>query len=156
MGGRSGLEVRLLGPGEEDVLAHVAEGVFDDPIDPSAALEFLADPRHLLAVAVDDGLVVGFASAVSYLHPDEPRPELWVNEVGVAPTHRRRGLARELLDGVLRAGRDAGCTEAWVLTERSNEAAMGLYASARGEEAEEGTVMFTFALDGHERPEGDR
>lgn len=147
MRGRSGLEVRLLGLGEEGVLVRVAEGVFDDPIDTSAVQEFLADPRHLLAVAVDDGLVVGFASAVSYLHPDEPRPELWVNEVGVAPTHRRRGLARELLDGVLRAGRDAGCTEAWVLTERSNEPAMRLYQAVGGKEAKEETVLFAFPLD---------
>ena len=55
--------------------------------------EFLADSRHHLAVAVDEGRVVGMASAVHYVHPDKP-PELWINEVGVAPTHRGLGIGR--------------------------------------------------------------
>jgi len=42
------------------------------------------DPRHHLVVAVEH-VVVGFCSAVDYIQPDKP-PELWINEVGVAPT----------------------------------------------------------------------
>jgi hypothetical protein len=76
--------VRLLGPGDAAVLDRVVEGVFDNPIDPLWRAEFFADPRHHLAVAIDGDLVVGMASAVHYVHPDKP-PELWVNEVGVAP-----------------------------------------------------------------------
>src|SRR5713226_10560378 len=90
-------------------------------------VEFLSDPRHHIAVAIDDGVVVGFASAVLYVHPDKPRPELWINEVGVAETHHRRGIAGKLLNALLDVGRDADCVEAWVLTDRSNEAAMALY-----------------------------
>lgn len=129
------------------MLANVAPDVFDDPIVPRAVSEFLDDPRHHLAVAVDDGVVVGFVSAVEYVHPDTTRPELWINEVGVAPTHHRRGVGRELLDAVLDARRKAGCGEAWVLTDRANEAGMGLYASAGGVEADNDQVMFTFLLD---------
>ncbi|MFW6197410.1 MAG: N-acetyltransferase family protein [Myxococcota bacterium] len=128
------------------MLSNVAPCVFDDPIDVEAATGFLADPRHFLAVALDEGLVVGFASAVVYLHPDKPRPELWINEVGVAPSHRRRGIARELLGSLFDAGGEAGCAEAWVLTDRSNEPAMHLYASAGGEPTAD-VVMFTFSLD---------
>ena len=79
--------------------------------------EFLEDRRHHLAVAVDQGHVVGFASAVHYIHPDKDA-ELWINEVGVAPGHRRGGLGKELLRALFRLGRDLGCREAWVLTER--------------------------------------
>lgn len=141
------LDVRMLGQGDESILWNVAPDVFDDPIDPRAAAEFLADPRHLLAVALDGEVVVGFVSAVLYIHPDKPRPELWINEVGVAPAHQRRGLARRLLAAQFDAARRAGCTEAWVLTERSNYPAMQLYAAAGGEEAPEDEVMFTFRLD---------
>ena len=108
----------------------------------------MGDPRHHLVVAIDNGLVVGFASAVLYLHPDKPRPELWINEVGVAATHHRRGIARQLLDMLLDIGRSADCREAWVLTDRSNGAAMRLYTSVGGREAPDSqVVMFTFLLD---------
>src|SRR4051812_9880914 len=55
-------DIRLLGPRDAHVLDHVARGVFDNEIDPHWTEEFLADPRHHLAVAVDDGVVVGMAS----------------------------------------------------------------------------------------------
>ena len=78
--------IRILGPGDAAALDRVAEGVFDNAVDPRWTAEFLADSRHHLAVAVDDGRVVGMASAVHHVHPDKP-PELWIDEVGVAPTH---------------------------------------------------------------------
>ena len=142
----SSVEIKLLGPGDEAVLESVAEDVFDNPIDATATAAFLADARHHLAVAVADGVVVGFVSAVHYLHPDKPQPELWINEVGVAPTHQRQGLARKLMDAMLNEGRRLGCSVAWVLTHRSNPAAMGLYAAGGGVEADEDAVMFEFEL----------
>ncbi len=92
--------------------------------------------------------MVGFVSEVVYVHPDKPRPEMWINEVGVADAHRRRGLGRELLNGILDVAREKNCSEAWVLTDRTNEAAMGLYASAGGQVAQTDQVMFTFFPDG--------
>lgn len=138
------MDVRLLRRGDEHVLAAVADDVFDDPLDPAATAAFLADPRHHLAVAIDAGVVVGFASAVVYVHPDKPRPELWINEVGVASTHQRRGLGRELLHALLEVARRERCSEAWVLADRSNTGAQEFYASLGGERAREDAVMFTF------------
>jgi len=127
------------------VLDHVAPGVFDDSIDPAATLTFLNDPRHHLAVALDAKLVVGFASAVHYAHPDKPSPELWINEIGVAPTHQGRGIGKALIAAVLNVARTLGCTDAWVLTDRDNERAMRLYESSGGI-ATHDHVMFTFRL----------
>jgi ribosomal protein S18 acetylase RimI-like enzyme len=139
------IEIKILGSNDARVLMNVAPGVFDDPIDPRMTNTFLGDPRHHIAVAVDDDLVVGFVSAVHYIHPDKPRPELWINEVAVAPTHQGRGLGSDLLRSVLEAGRRNGCGEAWVLTDRSNAPATRLYSSGGGTESDH--VMFTFRLD---------
>jgi aminoglycoside 6'-N-acetyltransferase I len=139
------VEIRLLARGDDAVLDRVAPEVFDLPIDPRWTAEFLADPHHHLAVAIDDGTVVGFASGVHYLHPDKP-PELWINEVGVAPSHQRQGLGRRVVDELLRHGAALGCVQAWVLTEPTNEAAQGLYAAAGGEAAAEPSVLFEFPL----------
>jgi ribosomal protein S18 acetylase RimI-like enzyme len=145
------IEIRILRSGDEPVLMNVADEVFDNPIDPNFTKEFLADPRHHLAVAIDAGLVVAFASALHYIHPDKP-PELWINEVAVAPTHRRRGLGKAVLSALFEVGRTHHCTEAWVLTDRTNIAAMALYSSVGGTEGadregpSDAMLGYTFAL----------
>ena len=141
------IQVKLLDRDEADLLSQVAPEVFDDPIDPPVARAFLDDDRHHLAVAVEAGRIVGFVSAVLYLHPDKPRPELWINEVGVAPTHQGRGLGKAMLKLILQSGRQRDCAEAWVLTDRDNSRAMGLYQSCDGREAPRDQVMFTYFLD---------
>jgi aminoglycoside 6'-N-acetyltransferase I len=84
---------------------------------------------------------------VHYLHPDKP-PELFINEVGVAPSHHRQGLGHRVVQELLERGRALGCRLAWVLTSQTNTPAMRLYAGLGGSEAsEEGQVMFEFSLD---------
>ena len=140
------IEIRILREGDESVLDQVASDVFDDPIVPQRAKEFLNDPRHHLAVAIDEGIVIGFASAVHYVHPDKPQPELWINELGVSPTHQNRGIGKSLLRALFELARELGCVEAWVLTDSENKPAMHVYESLGGEEASEKAVMFTFHL----------
>jgi ribosomal protein S18 acetylase RimI-like enzyme len=148
-----GIEVKVLQPGDARILSNVAAEVFDNPIDPQLTREFLADPRHHIAVAIDNGQVVGFASGVHYVHPDKP-PEMWINEVGVAPTHRRRGLAKAVLQSLLQIARERNCSSAWVLTDQTNEAAIALYESAGGTEGADGDIGegeailgYSFVLD---------
>jgi aminoglycoside 6'-N-acetyltransferase I len=139
------LDIRHLGPDDEPVLRRVAAGVFDHDVDPALASEFLRDPRHHLVVAIEDGSVVGFASGVHYVHPDKPA-ELWINEVGVAPSHQRRGLGKRLLQAIFARGRELGCREAWVLTSHANGPAVRLYEAAGGVDMADPPVMFTFRL----------
>lgn len=141
------IAIRPLGGDEAAALERVAEDVFDDPIVPARAREFLADPHHHLVVAIEDGVVVGMVSSVDYLHPDKADPELWINEVGVASSHRGQGLGQALLRATLELGKRLGCRVAWVGTERSNTPAMRLYAAVGGAEEPQDTVLFTFRLE---------
>jgi ribosomal protein S18 acetylase RimI-like enzyme len=138
--------VRLLGPEEAEVLANVAPDVFDFDVRSKLAEEFLNDPRHHLAVALDGEQVVGMASGVHYIHPDQ-RAQLFINEVGVAPSHQRRGIGRRLVAALLSRARALGCTEAWVATEPDNDAARGLYAAAGAIEDPEPFVLYAFPLN---------
>ena len=138
-------EVFILQAHQEALLASVANEVFDHPPHPALVSEFLSDPRHHIAVAVLGGVVIGFASAVHYVHPDKPA-ELWVNEVGVAPESRRKGIARELLSVLFELGRQLGCQEAWVLTERDNGPACSLYQALGGVESAPDPVLFSFQI----------
>ena len=140
-----GIEVRLVGPADGALLDRVADGVFDGPVDPRWSAAFLADPRHHLVVALDGGVVVGMASGLDYVHPDKA-PQLWINEVGVAPSYHRRGIARRLMEAMLAHGRALGCTEAWLGTEEDNLAARALYEATGG--VAEPFVLYAFSLDG--------
>ncbi len=145
------MQIRVLGHGDDIILTRVAPGVFDNPVVPELVAEFLADKRHHIAVAIDDGLVIGFASGVHYVHPDKG-PELWINEIAIAATHRRRGLGKAVLQALLDVGRSLHCTEAWVLTDRSNPIAMSFYLSLGGIEGvgdagpDKPIVGYSFAL----------
>ena len=138
------MDVRILTSADIAVLDHVADGVFDDPVIPASAREFLADPRHAISVAIEDGVVIGFASGVRYIHPDK-RSEFWINEVGVAPTQHRRGAGKAIMAALIAHARAGGCTEAWVLTDEDNTAARALYRAAGGWEKPAG-LLVTFDL----------
>ena len=137
---------RLLRKGEGRILSRLAPGVFDGPVDDAAARRYLADPRLHLVVALDGDLVVGMASGVHYFHPDKPAPEMFVNEVGVAPSHRRRGVGRRVLAGLLDHARSLGCLGAWVLTDPGNRAALGLHGGLGGAPGSGNQVLLSFDL----------
>jgi aminoglycoside 6'-N-acetyltransferase I len=140
--------IAILRPEDRHVLERVAEGVFDRGIRPEWCEAFLGDARHHRAVALDDAdVVVGMASGVHYGNPDKPA-ELWINEVGVSPAHRGHGLGRRLVTALLDVGRELGCAEAWVLTDRGNPAAMRMYAGCGGREVDPQPVMFQFRIEG--------
>ena len=83
--------IKTLGQDDAGLFTRVAPAVFDSEPKPRLVTEFLNDPRHHLVVALHGDQIVGFVSAVHYVHPDKPA-ELFINEVGVAPTHRHKGL----------------------------------------------------------------
>jgi aminoglycoside 6'-N-acetyltransferase I len=140
----SRVHIRLLAESDAALLQACADDVFDNAISRELATEFLGDARHHIVAAIVEGTLIGFASAVHYVHPDKA-PELWINEVGVAESHRGQGIGKRLLTVMLSHGRTLGCTEAWVLTEEENAPAQRLYASVGG--ASRKVVYFTFPLD---------
>lgn len=148
----SDIVVRLAGDADLGLLERVDDDVFDGPVDAALLREFVADPRHHLAVALGPASqVVGFASAVHYVHPDK-RPQLFINEVGVAGPWQGRGLGSRLLRALLDHAQALGCSEAWVLTDADNAAACALYRSAGGRA--QPAVMFTLPVAGNRRPAG--
>lgn len=128
------------------LLDRVADEVFDHAIDPQALSAFLDDPRHLLVVAVTGDIVVGMASAFEYFHPDK-RPQLFVNEVGVAPDHRRGGIGRQLVETLLDAGRERGCVYAWLGTASDNVEGRACFGSVPGVGEPQAFLLYEWELE---------
>jgi ribosomal protein S18 acetylase RimI-like enzyme len=120
------IEFKLLRVEEAAVLDSVAEGVFDEPINPARVSAYLAEPNHHLLVAIADGVVVGQVAAVVHRHPDKVA-ELYIDEVGVGDDWLRQGIARQMVETMFEFGRSVGCEESWVATESDNNPAIELY-----------------------------
>jgi hypothetical protein len=91
--------------------------VLDHPIDTELTRTSLQDPRHPIAVAIDNGLVIGLFSGVHYVHSVNP-PEPWIKKDALAPTHRRPALGNAVLKAQLEAGRAHYRTKARVPSSR--------------------------------------
>lgn len=123
--------LRRVGPGDEPIFDRTAADVFDEAIDAERLRAYLAEPGHLMLVALDDGVVVGQCAAVIHQHPDKVT-ELYIDEVGVATTHLRQGIATAMVRAMFEWGREMGCREAWLGTELDNLEANGLYRKVGG------------------------
>lgn len=122
-----GISVRLLQPGDEEVVRRLA--TYAGPGDPEG---LLADRRSLFLVAFDGELPVGFVLAHELPRRHGDASQLFVYEVDVAETHRRRGIASALLEQLAELARGRGIRSGFVLTEPDNGPANALYRMAGG------------------------
>ncbi len=137
------IEIRRLGPGDASVLDRVAADVFDQAINKKRLAVYLREPGHLLFVAICDGEVIGQARGMIHHHPDM-EDELYIDNLGVAPSFQRQQIGTRLIKALLKSGKEQGCREAWVGTEQDNEAARKLYESLG--DSGELVVFFTYKL----------
>lgn len=138
--------MRRLGLDDLDAVIAAAE-VFDDPPDPAATRAFLADEGHHLLLAYEGETAIGMLTAVELLHPDKPRPEMFIYELGVLEAWQRRGVATALLKDLVALCRARDVQEMFVLTDDDNEAAFATYRKAGGEREATPPELVLFAWD---------
>jgi ribosomal protein S18 acetylase RimI-like enzyme len=122
--------IRLLAAGDEGVVRELAS--YDGPGDPEV---LLADPRTLMLVAFDGESPVGFVLAHELPRRHGDRAKLFVYEVDVAETHRRRGIGKALLGRLAELARERGIRAGFVLSDDDSVAANALYRTAGGTSA---------------------
>jgi ribosomal protein S18 acetylase RimI-like enzyme len=140
------IEIVPLSTANAELLKDIAVDVFDCEINPRYLAAFLGDPRHIMYLAVDNKVVVGMASAVEYFHPDKS-PQLWINEVGVALSHRKRGIGRKLVQALVACAKDRGCVYAWLGTNTDNVAAQACFRSVPEVETPQPFLLYEWELD---------
>jgi aminoglycoside 6'-N-acetyltransferase I len=122
------ISIRRVESGDAPLLELIAPDVFDEDLRPDALAAFLAAEGHALFVAIADGVVVGQARGMIHVQPDKAK-ELYVDNLGVAPSHQRRGIATRLVRSLMDWGRAGGCASLWVATEIDNAEGIAFYAS---------------------------
>ena len=132
------MEIRRLGPGDEDVVARLAED--DEP-----QTELLHDENTIFLTAFDDGgAPMGFIFGYELPRRRGDPSILFVYEVDVDPAYQRQGVASGLLRELARIARARGIATGFVLTSAGNKAAMRLYESVGGVRPADDDVMWDF------------
>ena len=126
------------------LLDNVDPDIFDHGIHLTHLAAYVADPRHAMFVAVDNGAVVGQIRGNVHLQPDRAS-DLYIDNLGTAPSHQRRGIAAAMMKAMLAWGEAQGCSYAWVATETDNDQAQGFYAAQQFTHA--AIAMFALELD---------
>ena len=116
-------EIRTALPADRDGIYGVEQLCSGMPWSKGQIAEELENACSYTVVAEEAGEIIGFASA-HILQGDAH-----LNELGVLPAHRRRGIARALLGDVLREAGYQRCGLFSLEVRESNEAAIALYSA---------------------------
>jgi ribosomal protein S18 acetylase RimI-like enzyme len=92
-------------------------------------IRFLARPENVFIVAIDAGTPVGYIVAYLLDRIDRERQMMFFYEIGVAESHRRRGIGTAMIAELKRICAQHDVMKMWVPTGRSNIAATRLYAT---------------------------
>jgi ribosomal protein S18 acetylase RimI-like enzyme len=137
------VDIRILGPGDEDLLVAAVDLADEGPLTLERARAFLAEPDLVNVVAVDRGEPVGFI--YGYVLRRFEAVSFFIYSVDTAPSHQRRGIAKAMLGKLSDLGQSGRWDEMFVLTNQSNPPALALYASAGGVRPQpDDVVMFDF------------
>jgi ribosomal protein S18 acetylase RimI-like enzyme len=96
-------------------------------IERGVELALAAGSSAWLVVALSSGMVVGIALANPIVSVEYGGAALWIEELYVAPAHRRRGVARALLGFVAAEARNHGMRALQLEVVPTQAAAFALY-----------------------------
>jgi ribosomal protein S18 acetylase RimI-like enzyme len=121
--------------------------LFDDmEWDIKEGKKFLANKDNLLLLAYENNIPVGFLTAHRLQRFDKRKAEILLYEIGVNQDFRRKGIGKSLIEEVKKWAKKVDADEVWVLTEKTNPAAIAAYQSAGGVEESPGTIMFVYKI----------
>lgn len=119
------IAIRRAGPPDAPTVAALHAASFAEAWDAASMAEFLGSPSCLCLIAAPRGESLPQAFLIARKAGDEAE----LITIGVAPDHRRRGLARALVEAAAADLRSAGAAKLFLEVEEGNGAARGLYAS---------------------------
>lgn len=105
---------------------------------------FLSETHNVLIAGSVNGTLAGFLTAHLLARFKDLRRKFLIYEVDVLPAYRRMGVGRSMIELSLGIAREAGADTSFVLTNRSNDAAVRLYESTGGRAIHPDDVMYVY------------
>ena len=120
--------------------------------DPKPNATFFNDAKNILLVSYTNEQLSGFLWAHILDSPHTSNPKMFLYSIDVFGEFRRQGIASQLIEELKSIAQTYRCREMFVLTGKSNQAAMGLYRKTRGKVENDDAVTFIYDKDALERP----
>ena len=109
------------------------------------ARAFLLNPANLIFACTENARIIGFAYGYELNRLDDKGNMLYIHEVGVLPEYQRQGIGTQILNHIKVLCKLSGICRFFLFTQRSNQAACGLYESLHGEAAHNDDVAYFFS-----------
>ena len=107
---------------------------------------FFEDENNILLVAYAGAERCGFLYGYVLESLRSKRPKLFLYSIDVVEAYRVRGVGTRLIESLKGIARQRSCQEIFVLTNRSNRAALKLYEATGGTIENPDDVMFVYGL----------
>jgi len=121
------------------LFTRAGEGQNADP-----APGFFTDPHNILLAAYTGGIPSGFLYAYVLSGLKTPYPKMFLYSIDVFTEYQHQGIGSRLITELKKLARTNLCSEIFVLTNKSNEAAMQLYARTGGVRENGDDVLFVY------------
>lgn len=111
--------------------------------------KLLATPTFLALVAVDSGKVVGGIAAYEFQKFEQQRSEIYIYDLAVLESHRRKGVATALIERLKAIGAKRGACVVFVQSDKGveDQPAIALYTKLG---TREDVFHFDFAIESEE------
>ena len=134
--------------GSDDVSEVLRAGhLQDEPSDPAAVAQYLADDRNVFFLAYDENTPVGFLRGTELGQLKSPRRQMFLYEIAVSPGHQRHGVGTSLVRSLLNYCVARDFEEVFVFTDPANLPAVQLYRSTGAVTETPADRMFVYRLD---------
>ena len=144
------MHVKRLLPVDAELAFKAIEEIKGTEPSPSLSIDylrkFLTAQNNVLIVASNGDDPTGYLIAYLLDRVDGDQQMVCLYEIEASKSHRRTGVARAMIDTLKDLCGQLGATKAWVITNRSNSAAVGLYEST-GAHAEPNGDELMFVWD---------
>lgn len=106
--------------------------------------QFFKEEQNILLVAYTDNRPCGFLYGYLLQDPKSENPKIFLYSVDVFKQYQKMGIGTDLINELKNIARANHCSEIFVLTNKSNEAAMKLYEKTGGQKEKDDDVLFIY------------
>ncbi len=106
--------------------------------------KFLSNENNYLIAYIENDKILGFVLAYTLQRYDGRAEMLYLHEIDVAETHRKQGIATKLMNELKEIKDKNGYDKIFLVTNKSNDAAISLYESMGGVTNSDDDIIFTF------------
>jgi ribosomal protein S18 acetylase RimI-like enzyme len=110
----------------------------------STLAQFLSRPQNVLLIADDHGTPTGFLVGYLLDRVDRDQRMICLYEIGVAAGHRQQGIGGALIEELKKLCRQENIMKCWVITDRTNAAAIRLYESTGAQHDGPDSLVFVY------------